>query len=72
MIIENENYQDWHNRKVENISKASDSELAYARKDLNETIKIQEAGAREGMNCPKLGLYWDEVCLVVAEINRRG
>ena len=49
----------------------TDGELAFARKDLNEVIAIQEAGVKVGMHCPKLGTYWDDLHAVLAEIRRR-
>ena len=49
----------------------TDAELLYARGDLDKTIKIQEQGVQEGMNCPKLGQYRDEWYAVLGEIDRR-
>jgi hypothetical protein len=48
----------------------SDAELAGARRDLFETIEIQEKSVRNGGHCPKLGTYYDELA-VVAEIQRK-
>lgn len=49
----------------------SDAALRYTRQDLHAVIAVQEAGARQGMHCPKLGTYWDELGAVIGEMNRR-
>lgn len=49
----------------------SDDALIYTRKDLLETIKLQEEMNRKGYRVPKLGDYWDELHYVCAEIQRR-
>lgn len=53
------------------VSAMTDAELNYARKDLNEVIRVQEAGIRKGMHCPKLGSYWDDLHAVLAEVRAR-
>ncbi len=47
------------------------SQLNFSRKDLMETIQIQERMARAGFRVEKLGQYWDEYYEVCAEIKRR-
>jgi hypothetical protein len=50
----------------------TDAALAYARKDLNEVIAVQEKTEREFPgSCKKLGRYWDDLHAVLGEIRRR-
>ena len=56
---------------MKNPKTMTDAELHYTRKDLREVIEIQEKGIKQGMHCPKLGQYWDEMSDVLKEVNRR-
>lgn len=57
---------------TETVKTKTDAELFYARKDLNDVIKVQEKGEREFPGTfPKLGQYWDELHAVCGEIKRR-
>ena len=49
----------------------SDTALAWTMADLRSVIHIQERGIREGLHCPKLGRYWDDLHVCVAERSRR-
>ncbi len=55
-------------QRVRNLS---DAALSWTMSDLRSVIDIQEHGIREGLHCPKLGCYWDDLHLCVAELNRR-
>ena len=49
----------------------SDAALTWTMADLRSVIDIQEQVVREGLHCAKLGRYWDDLHLCVAERNRR-
>lgn len=50
----------------------STAALHYTRKDLRETVEIQEKTERQFPgSCNKLGQYWDELHAVCGEIKRR-
>ena len=53
------------------VRSLSDAALAWTMADLRSVIDIQEQAVREGLHCPKLGRYWDDLHLCVAERNRR-
>ena len=53
------------------VTKLSDAALAWTMADLRSVIDIQERAVRDGFHCPKLGRYWDDLHLCVAERNRR-
>ena len=53
------------------IKSLSDDALAWTMRDLREAIDNQEAMARAGYHCPKLGEYWDDLHGCIAERNRR-
>lgn len=58
---------------MKNPKSMTEAELNWNRKDLNEVIAVQEAGLRQGVHCPKLGAYWDDLHAVLAEVRiRRG
>ena len=52
-------------------AKMTNDSLEYTKKDIVETIRIQEKMKREGFCVPKLGYYWDELSTIEEEIRKR-
>ncbi len=53
------------------VRSLSDAALSWTMTDLRSVIDTQEQAVREGLHCAKLGRYWDDLHLCVAERNRR-